>query len=166
MPPSGLPVKEDIIANLKTALETISAGGTYYTSVERVTRYAGGPMDVTVFPSIVMTPLGTAYGPPATQGTLTSAASFRVSLDLFLRTRGSSSSLGTDPDVPVSLEKFIRDVRQAVIVDRTRGGKAINTFAVSDEIFYPTQDDDPYATARVTIEVNYRTSWDDLNTAT
>ena len=68
--------------------------------------------------------------------------------------------------MPVELEKFIRDVRQAVIVDRTRGNKAINTFAVSDQIFAPTQDDDPYATAQLIIEVSYRTNWDDLNTAT
>ena len=166
MPPSGLPVKEDIIANLKTALETISAGGTYYTTVERVTWYVGGPMDMTEFPCIVMTPEGTEYGPPATQGTLTSAASFRVNLGLYIRNRGASSSLGVDPDVPVELEKFIRDVRQAIIVDRTRGNKAINTFAVSDQIFAPTQDDDPYATAQLIIEVSYRTNWDDLNIAT
>ena len=127
MPPSGLPVKEDIIANLKTALETITAGDDYYTSVQRVTRYVGGPMDMTEFPS---------------------------------------SSLGVDPDVPVELEKFIRDARQAVIVDRTRGSKAINTFAVSDQVFSPNQDDDPYAAAQLIIEINYRTNWDDLNIAT
>jgi hypothetical protein len=166
MPPSGLPVKEDIIANLKTALESIAAGGSYYTTVEQVTRYNGGPMDMTEFPCIVMTPMGTDYGPLASQGTLTSAASFRVNLALYLRSRGASSSLGVDPDMPVTMEKFIRDARQAVIVDRTRNGKAINTFAVSDEVFYPTQDDDPYAVANLVIEINYRTNFDDLNVAT
>ena len=166
MPPSGLPVKEDIIANLQTVLETIAAGSDYYTDVQRVTRYVGGPMDMTEFPCIVMTPEGTEYGPPATQGTLTSAASFRVNLGLYIRNRGASSSLGVDPDVPVELEKFIRDVRQAVIVDRTRGNKAINTFAVSDQVFAPTQDDDAYATANLIVEINYRTNWDDLNVAT
>jgi len=166
MPPSGLPVKEDIIANLKTALETITAGSDYYTDVQRVTRYVGGPMDMTEFPCIVMTPEGTTYGPPATQGTLTSAASFRVVLGLYIRNRGASSSLGADPDVPVELEKFIRDARQAIIVDRTRGNKAINTFAVSDQVFSPNQDDDPYAAAQLTIEINFRTNWDDLNIAT
>lgn len=166
MPPSGLPVKEDIIANLKAALESISAGSSYYTTVENVTRYNGGPMDMTEFPCIVMTPMGTDYGPLASQGTLTSSASFRVNLGLYLRSRGASSSLGVDPDMPVTMEKFIRDARQAIIVDRTRNNKALNTFAVSDEVFYPTQDDDPYTVANLTIEITYRTNWDNLNIAT
>ena len=53
-----------------------------------------------------------------------------------------------------------------MLVDRTRNDLAITTFAVNDEVFYPTEDDDPYTAANLTIEMVYRTKWDDLNIAT
>ena len=160
MPPSGTPVKEAIIQNLKTALTAINGGSDYYTTVANVTRYHGGPMDLSEFPAVVIVPLTNDYDEPATQGTLTIAAHLRIQISLFLRSRGTGS------DQPESIENFIRDAHKAVLVDRTRNNLAITTFAVNDEVFYPTEDDDPYTAANLTIEVVYRTQWDNLNTAT
>ena len=160
MPPSGTPVKEAILQNMKTVLETIVAGSDYYTSVQKVTRYNGGPMDMTEFPAIVIVPVSNDYDKPSTQGTLTIASHYQVQLSLFLRSRGTGS------DQPESIENFIRDAHKAVLVDRTRNSLALTTFAVNDEVFYPTEDDDPFTAANLIIEVVYRTDWDDLNIAT
>jgi len=161
VPPSGSPVKEAILDDLQdTALPLINNGTDptgYYTTVEKIQRIDAGPTEIKMFPAIVIVPLSTAYDPEGTQGTLTLAAAYRIQLTLFLRTR---------TDAPSKIERFIRDTHKAVLVDRTRNANAINTRAVSDEVFYPTEDDEPYVTANIIIEVDYRTEWDDLNTPT
>ena len=154
----GTPVKELILDNLEnTALPLIVAGADYYTTVEQITRVEGGPMELKMFPAIVIVPLSTDYDPEGTEGTLTMAAAYRIQLSLFLRTR-------TDPTSKI--ERFIRDTHKAIMIDRTRNANAINTRAVNDEVFYPTDDDEPYTIANLTIEVDYRTVWDNLNTPT
>ena len=92
-----------------------------------------------------------------TQGTLTTAPSYSVQLSLFLRTRTDAVS---------KIERFIRDVHKAVLIDRYRNTNALNTRVTNDEVFYPTEDDEPYAVANVILEIEYRTEWDDLNAPT
>jgi hypothetical protein len=158
MPPSGSPVKEAILDNLQdTALPLLVAGSDYYTTVEKIQRIDAGPMELKMFPAIVIVPLSTDYDREATQGTLTIAAAYRIQLTLFLRTRTDAAS---------KIERFIRDVHKAVLIDRYRNGNALNTRMVSDEVFYPTEDDEPYTTANVILEVDYRTVWNDLNSPT
>ena len=158
MPPSGSPVKEAILDDLQdTALPLLVAGSDYYTTVEYITRVESGPMELKMFPAIVMVPLSTDYDREGTEGTLTMAAAYRIQLALFLRTRTEAVS---------KIERFTRDVHKAIMIDRTRNGNAINTRAVNDEVFYPTEDDEPYTISNLIIEVDYRTVWDDLNTPT
>lgn len=158
MPPSGVPVKEAILDDLQnTALPLIVAGSDYYTTVERIQRIEAAPMQVTMFPAIVIIPLSTDYDQEGTQGTRTIAAEYRVQLSLFLRTRTDAVS---------KIERFIRDVHKAVLVDRYRDGNALNTRCVSDEVFYPTEDDEAYTTANVVLEIDYRTNFTDLNQPT
>jgi hypothetical protein len=158
MPPSTSPVKEAILDDLQnTALPLLIEGADYYTTVEKIQRIDAGPMEVKMFPAIVIVPLSTDYDREGSQGTLTLAAAYRVQLTLFLRTRTDAAS---------KIERFIRDVHKAVLIDRTRNANAINTRVTSDEVFYPTEDDEPYTTANVILEVDYRTEWDDLNQPT
>jgi len=166
MPPSGSPVKEAILDDLQnTALPLIAAGvsdppvsgDAYYTAVAKIQRIEAGPMEVKVFPAIIIVPLNTDYNVEGTQGTLTSAAAYRIQLALFLRTRTDAAS---------KVERFIRDVHKAILIDRYRNGNALNTRVTSDEVFYPTEDDEPYTTANVILEVDYRTLWDNLNQPT
>ena len=89
--------------------------------------------------------------------TRTIAAEYRVQLSLFLRTRTDAVS---------KIERFIRDVHKAVLVDRYRDGNALNTRCVSDVVFYPTEDDEAYTTANVVLEIDYRTNFTDLNQPT
>jgi len=164
--PLGSPVKEAILDDLQnTALPLIAAGvstppvggDAYYTPVEYITRIESGPMELKMFPAIVIVPLATDYDPEGTEGTLTMAAAYRIQLALFLRTRTDAVS---------KIERFTRDVHKAIMVDRTRNANAINTRAVNDEVFYPTEDDEPFTISNLIIEVDYRTVWDDLNTPT
>tara|TARA_R110000796_G_scaffold98924_3_gene206772 strand:+ start:216 stop:692 length:477 start_codon:yes stop_codon:yes gene_type:complete len=158
MPPSGSPVKEAILDNLQnTALALLVAGSDYYTTVEKVQRIDAGPMELKMFPAIVIVPLSTEYDREGTQGTLTIAATYRIQLTLFLRTRTDAAS---------KIERMIRDVHKAVLIDRYRNANALNTRVVNDEVFYPTEDDEPYTTANVILEVDYRTAWNDLNSPT
>ena len=162
--PTGSPVKESILDDLQnTALPLIAAGAgsgggdPYYTAVEQITRIEAGPFELKMFPAIVIMPLSTTYDNEGTQGTRTIAATFRIRLSLYLRTRTDAVS---------KLERFIRDTHKAILVDRTRNNNAVNTRAVSDEAFYPTEDDEADTTANFVIDIDYRTPFDDLNTPT
>ena len=158
MPPSGSPVKELIINDLVgTALPLVTAGAEYYTTVEQVTLVGAGPLELKMFPAIVVMPMETEYNRAGSQGTTTAAATFRVQLALFIRSRTDAVS---------KIERFIRDVHKALLVDRYRNGNAIHTRVVHDEVTYPTDDDEPFTTAIVTVDVDYRTRITDLNTPT
>jgi len=167
----GIPVKEAILNNLQgiDASGAYAATGLgllvdptydsddYYTEVEKIQRIDAGPMEVKMFPAIVIVPLSSDYDREGTQGTLTIAVAYRVQLTLFLRTRTDAAS---------KIERFIRDVHKAVLIDRYRNANALNSRVVSDDVFYPTEDDEPYTTANVILEIDYRTEWDDLNQPT
>lgn len=157
MPPSGSPVKEAILDDLQTTLEGISAGAEYYSDVALVTRVNTVPIELAEFPAIVITPLGTEYDQGGDATTLALHADFRVRLTLVVRTRDSASE---------TLENLIRDVHKRILVDITRGGRAINTRMLTDEVYYPTQIEEPVAIADCTVLVSYRTLRTDLNTAT
>jgi len=171
MPIATSPVKEDILNDLQgidsdgdyaaTGLGLL-VGDTYddddyYTQVEKIQRIDAGPMEIKMFPAIVIVPLSTDYNREGTQGTLTTAATYRVQLSLFLRTRTDAAS---------KIEQFIRDVHKAILIDRYRNANALNTRVTSDDVFYPTEDDEPYTTANVILEIDYRTAWDNLNSPT
>ena len=157
-PVSGSPVKELILDDLQdTALPLLIANSDYYTTVEIIQRIDAGPMEIKMFPAIIIVPLSTDYEREGTRGTLTISASYRIQLSLFLRTRTDAAS---------KIERFIRDVHKAVLIDRYRDGNALNTRLTSDEVFYPQEDDEPYTTATCILEVDYRSEWDDLNQPT
>lgn len=158
MPPSGTPVKEAILDDIEqNALPLIVAGADYYTAVEKIQRIEAGPTEIKMFPAVLIAPLETIYNRDGTHGTLTQRAAFRIQLSLFLRTRTDAVS---------KIERFIRDVHKALMVDRTRNNLAVNTRMIEDEVIYPTEDDDPYTIANMIIEVDYRTDWDEPNNAT
>lgn len=157
MPPSGSPVKEQVLDNLQTTLAAIAAGDDYYNTVALVNRINTAPVEVAQYPAIIITPIGTDYDQPGEATTLAIRANFRIQLTLILRTRDNPSE---------ELENFIRDVHKALLVDITRGGLAINTRMISDEVYYPTQIEEPVAVADCGIVVDFRTLRTDLNTAT
>ena len=58
MPPSGSPTKEQILDNLQTTREGITAGADYYNTVAFVTRVDTVPIELKEYPEIVMVPPG------------------------------------------------------------------------------------------------------------
>ena len=157
MPPSGTPVKELILDNLESTLSSITAGVDYYHTVAMVSRINTVPIEIRDYPAVVMTPLGTDYDQPGSTTTLALHGDYRIRMTLVVRTRTEASQ---------SLEEFIRDVHKSLLVDITRGGVAINTRMMSDEVYYPTQIDEPVAVADCVVLVSYRTLRTNLNQAT
>lgn len=157
MAPSGTPLKEQIIENLVTTLQGISAGDDYYTTVEQVARVDGGPMELKMFPAAAVLPMHTEYDREGSHGTTTIRAFLYVQISLFIRSRTEGA---------LKIERFVRDVHKALIEDRTRGDRAMHTSMISDEVTYPTEDDEPFTIADLVVEVVYRTPFNDLNTAT
>jgi len=168
----GIPVKEAILNNIQgidttgayaaTGLGLLVAAAPfdpdeYYTEVSKITRIEASPLELSVFPAIVLAPINTDFDPEGTQGTTTIAAKYRLQLTLLLRTRDEAVQ---------KIERFVRDAHKAILVDLTCGGNAIWTRAVSDEVFYPTDDDEPYTIANVLLEILYRTPRTDLNLPT
>ena len=82
---------------------------------------------------------------------------YRVRATLLVRTRTNAA---------LSIERFVRDVQKSILIDITRGGNAIDTYMTSDDVFYPTELDEPVAGADCVILVHYRTLRTDLNTPT
>ena len=157
MPPSGTPVKEAILDHLQSTLTAIAAGAAYYNSVALVTRINTVPIELHDYPAIVLTPLGTSYDQGGDATTLALHGDYRIRLTLIVRTRDEASQ---------ALENFIRDVHKSILVDITRGGLAINTRMLSDDVYYPTQIEEPVAIADCIVLVSYRTERTNLNQAT
>jgi hypothetical protein len=157
MPPSGSPVKELILQDLETTFAAISAGAEYYTDVAVVSRINTVPLEIRDYPAVVLVPIGTDYDQPGLATTLALAGHYRVRATLVVRTR---------TDAALTLENFIRDIHKSLLVDITRGGLAIDTRMISDEVYYPTQIEEPVAIADCMIEIDYRTPRTNLNQAT
>lgn len=157
MPPSGTPIKLLILDDLLTTLAGINGGTAYYTTVAVATRVDTMPIDMGMYPAIILVPEGTNYDPPGQVTTLAIKGHMRVEATLIVRTRS---------DAVVDLENFIRDVHKAILIDPTRGDLAIDTKLNSDEVFYPTDNEEPVAVAKLSIEIIYRTDRDNLNQAT
>ena len=155
MPPSGEPVKELILQDLETTIAAIAAGSDYYTTVQEVTRLEAEPTTVSRYPVVILSPLGTDYDQPGTSTVNTITGHYRVRATLIVRTR---------TDTALAVERFVRDVQKSILVDVTRGGRAIDTYMTSDDVFYPTELNEPVAGADCVILVNYRTKRTDLNT--
>lgn len=178
MTATGLPVKEKILNNLQslkadgtaqpiasaTGLGLISTSGVghasdgdYYTDPQIITRIDASPLNLTQFPAIVIDPMTTDYDGFGSQGTTTIAGTYRIRIRLMIHTRTNAVAL---------IERFIRDAHRAILIDRQRDSNAIVTQAVTDSVQYPTDDDEAITTATLTIAVDYRTAWNDLNTPT
>lgn len=155
MPPSGEPVKEQLLANLETTLAAIVEGADYYTTVRKVLRLDAAAPEINAFPAIVIVPIGTRYDNQRSQVVGAVAALYTVQLTLLVRTA---------TDVATTIERFIRDVHKALFVDITRGGPAINTRVVSDEIFYPSDAREPIGGADLEVAIDFRTPRSNFNT--
>ncbi len=157
MPPSGEPIKEQILQDIETTLLTVVAGASYYHTIHKVYRIQQAPTTLTSFPSVLLVPGATSYDGESIRLQKRIVGSFTILVSGYVR---SGSDLARD------IERLTRDIHTALFIDITRGGAAINTRVVSDEPFYPTHESDPEGGVDITVDVDFRTSRTDLNVNT
>lgn len=155
MAPGGEPVTELILVDLETTLSTIVSGDDYYTDVNRVQRIDGRPVDLRVFPQILLVPLEVSFDGARVSGVWSGV--MRVSITCILKER-------TDP--VKAIHRFIRDIHKAVTIDIQRDGNALDTHVERVEPFYPTEETDAMCGADITLAIRYRALESDLNTPT
>ena len=147
--PGSTTVRELILANIDTVLAGISAGypATYKTSPNTVRRWSGNVFEVPTYPCIIVVPQGETHNDGRCH-------LVEHTMDLLIVCGVYDSAWKT------SLQDLISDVRKALTTDWTRGGNALTTQILSDQIFEadPTN---PLAEAQVSVRVLYRTLYTD-----
>lgn len=147
--PGSTTVRELILANIDTVLASISAGypATYKTAPNTVRRWTGNVFEVPTYPCIIVVPQGETHNDGRCH-------LVEHTMDLLIVCGVYDSAWKT------SLQDLISDVRKALTTDWTRGGNALTTQILSDQIFEadPTN---PLAEAQVSVRVLYRTLYTD-----
>lgn len=141
--PTDTLARESILSNVETVLSAI-ATPSYGTTVRRVSRWSGDDLKVTMPPEIIVVP-----GAESHVDTRLMIIEHTMPLALHLVVRGSNWA--------TLLSKLIADVRVALLTDHTRGGKALTTRVLNDQIFDVGTTTDPVASAIVEVEIVYRT---------
>lgn len=147
--PGSTTVRELILANIDTVLAGISVGypATYKTAPNTVRRWTGNVFEVPTYPCIIVVPQGETHNDGRCH-------LVEHTMDLLIVCGVYDSAWKT------SLQDLISDVRKALTTDWTRGGNALTTQILSDQIFEadPTN---PLAEAQVSVRVLYRTLYSD-----
>ncbi len=150
--PGSTTVRELILANIDTVLAGISAGypATYKTAPNTVRRWTGNVFEVPTYPCIIVVPQGETHNDDR-------LGIVEHTMDLLIVCGVYDSAWKT------SLQDLITDVRVALTTDWTRGGNALTTQILSDQVFEadPTN---PLAEAQVSVRVLYRTLYGDPTT--
>jgi hypothetical protein len=142
-------IRESIIGNIKTTLQTITKANLYNFDVAKVTRERLVGLNIDQFPSIVIIPgrEGKTEEPIERY-----TARLVITLECWLQEH--------DESIVTDVNKFLADVEKALLVDYTRGGKAINTKLVSNQAFY-NDINKPYGGVMIDIEIHYRHVYND-----
>ena len=151
--PTGTPVKEQVLDNLKTTLELIAGGASYHTTLRGVHRLRGvNAMQLQQFPAVIIDVAGTAHD-DGVNGMV--SCSMDVNLVAVITDR-------TDP--AQELEWLAADIKRALLIDVTRGGAAVDTKFVSDDIQI-SDDVTSVAAVQVQARVRFRHLYADPNTS-
>ena len=144
-------VRESIISNLVSTLAAVNTP-TYSAKINLARRWNGDDFDLNEFPAAVIVPTGESHE----DGRLHLITStMDIALHLVLR----SSDWSTE------MNKLLADARVALTADVTRGGKAMTTQIISDQIYDVSRTTDPVCSALMEIRVLYRTLYADPTTA-
>jgi hypothetical protein len=150
--PTDTTVRETILANIDTTLAAIATTPlTYKTVPNTVRRWTGNVFEVPSYPCIIVVPTGETHDDSR-------IAIVQHTMDLLIVCGVYDSNWKT------TLQDLVTDVRVALTTDWTRGGKAITTQIISDQIF-EAEPTNPLAEAQVTVRVFYRTLYNDPTTA-
>jgi hypothetical protein len=142
-------IREKILANLKAALEGITAANGYNYTVNRVDRIRSNPINHPVYPSINIWEQGM-------ESEIDPKGFNTKKLDLVLELW----TIAGGEDLSQVINKHLADVEKAVVTDTTRGGNAIDTWYTGDEVLL-TNGDQLMIGAYCFITVKYRTNFFD-----
>lgn len=149
-------VREQIIENIKTTLETITQGVVYENSIASVQRWMQRGNKLYDTPCIVINE-GEESKEPVPQGVIT--CHLNVTFDLWtVQDESDDTATGT------YLNSFLRDIEKALLMDTTRGGKAQDT-KLQSIIPFETVEGQAYAGLIIEVEIRYRHLEGDPDTA-
>ena len=150
--PAGTLVRESILANIDTVLAAIKTTPlNYKTAPNTVRRWTGNIFEVPSYPCIIVVPQGETHD-DSRIGIVQHTMDLLVVCGVY------------DTNWETSLQDLLIDVRVALTTDWTRGGYALTTQIVGDQVF-EAEPTNPLAEAQVTVRVLYRTLYSDPTTA-
>lgn len=157
--PTGEPIAEMILQNIETVLKTLVAGTDYYTTVqpENVERVERNALEITSFPHILIWPGRTMYDADPLERRVNQVITtlMLVEISISMTTRATTAQR--------DLQRFVRDVHRALLLDHTRGGNAMDSRILQSEPFYTNDERGPLSWADLVFEIKYRTPRQDLN---
>jgi hypothetical protein len=145
-------IRENILANLKTVLSTISIANGYDNNIASVQRYLMHGNPLVNVPAIIITagPERKAPNPNPLQ-----TCHMTVFLEIWV-TQAQSDTTPTD----TVINSIYGDIEKAVMVDVTRGGNAIDNLVVG-AVPFETIEGQPYAGLIIELDVEYQHNQND-----
>lgn len=144
-------IAERVLDNVETTLGTVNGGPTYSSSlVGRVRRWGGNVVEIASFPAAIIVP-----GNESSDDSQSGRISHVLSIDILLAVR--------DQNWKEAINKLVADTTVALTNDYTRGGNAMTTRIGSTEV-YEGEMDGPLGSARLRLDVLYRTLYHDPTT--
>ena len=156
MPPSGQPVTWQILDALRTLLQGVDAGATYYNSIRQVALYEMDRLRATQTPLAAVIPDGSSYDDEGHQNVGEVSDAMRITLLLVQHQNN---------DAAQDLLQLERDVKTALLADYTLSGLVLNIELLGADHTFPDERD-YLAYTELRILVRYRTPRTDLNTST
>lgn len=143
-----LTIRENILANISTVLNTISIANGYANNIASVQRWKQGGNNLRQVPCIIIN-AGSEDKEQEPNPLVT--CRFSVSIDIWMRHDEATVPGSTD----TILNSLLGDIEKALMVDHTRGGNAQDT-NISGNVSFETVDSQPYAGITVNVEILYR----------
>lgn len=149
-------VRESILANIKTVLQTVTIGNGYDNTLASVQRWRQSGNNLINVPCVIIN-----AGPEDKQDEPNpyKTCLLTVYLDLWNRQDADSTA-----DTDTILNSIYGDIEKALMVDITRGGYAIDTNVRSAAPF-ETVEGQPHAGLTIEIEIQYQHLISDPETA-
>ena len=142
------PIKEQILDNLKTALEAITTDNGYYNTLAKVERWEQDGNDKESIPCLF---IHTGNESPENHPSMTSWRTLTVHLELWTIHDKTVFADSTDE----LLNRFSCDIETAVMADDQRGGLALSTDVANIDLF-ETVEGQPFCGVIVTLEIKYK----------
>ena len=150
--PAGTTIRESILSNIDTTLAAIATTpATYKTVPGTVRRWNGNSFEVPTYPCIIVVPNGETHD-DGRIGIVQHTMNLLIVCGVY------------DSNWKTALQDLVTDVRVALTTDWTRGGKALTTQILNDQVF-EAEPTNPLAEAQVNVRVLYRTLYSDPTTA-